>query len=68
MRRTQPADSLPGVRPVAWAPDGVVEALELEGASWLLAVQWHPELQREEGSPQRLLFTELVVRASYRAR
>lgn len=48
------------LRPVAWAPDGVVEALELEGAPWLTAVQWHPELQQEPGSPQARPFVELV--------
>lgn len=32
-----------GLRPVAFAPDGVVEALESPGARFLLAVQWHPE-------------------------
>ncbi|GAA4732891.1 gamma-glutamyl-gamma-aminobutyrate hydrolase family protein [Phytohabitans rumicis] len=31
-----------GLRPVAWAADGTVEALELPGTP-LLAVQWHPE-------------------------
>jgi putative glutamine amidotransferase len=33
------------LRPVAWAEDGVVEALEPEcpGGQWLLLVQWHPE-------------------------
>jgi putative glutamine amidotransferase len=57
-----------GLRPVAFAPDGVVEALELLGAPWLLAVQWHPELQQEPGSPQRLLFAELVRWAERRCR
>jgi len=28
---------------VAWAPDRVVEALELPGARFALGVQWHPE-------------------------
>lgn len=33
-----------GLRPVAHAPDGLVEAFELEAAhSFALAVQWHPE-------------------------
>jgi len=51
-----------GLRAVACAPDGVVEAVELEGAPFVLAVQWHPELQREPGSPQRRLFGSLVAR------
>lgn len=34
----------PGLRALAWAPDGLVEAFELEGArTFALAVQWHPE-------------------------
>ena len=32
-----------GVVPVAWAEDGVIEAVELEGDAWVLGVQW--ELQ-----------------------
>jgi putative glutamine amidotransferase len=34
-----------GLTPVAWAPDGTVEALEDETGR-LLAVQWHPEVDR----------------------
>jgi putative glutamine amidotransferase len=56
-----------GLRAVAWAEDATVEALELEGAPWLLAVQWHPELQLEAGSPQRRLFEALVGAAGGRA-
>jgi putative glutamine amidotransferase len=35
----------PGLRAVAWAEDGVIEAAEsVDAASpWMLAVQWHPE-------------------------
>lgn len=52
-----------GLRAVAWAEDATVEALELERAPWLQAVQWHPELQLEEGSPHRRLFERLVEQA-----
>lgn len=33
------------LRPVAWARDGLVEAVEYdaEGAAWTVGVQWHPE-------------------------
>lgn len=38
------AQLAPGLRAVAHAPDGLVEAFEVEGASaFSLAVQWHPE-------------------------
>jgi putative glutamine amidotransferase len=53
-----------GLRAVAWAEDGTVEAVELAERPEVLAVQWHPELQAAEpGSPQRLLFASLVERA-----
>jgi gamma-glutamyl-gamma-aminobutyrate hydrolase PuuD len=55
-----------GLRAVAWAEDGVVEAIELEGAPWLFAVQWHPELEIEDGSPQRRLFEAFVAEAARR--
>lgn len=33
-----------GIRPVAWAADGTVEAVEfLQPRGWFLGVQWHPE-------------------------
>src|SRR5690606_35945071 len=32
------------LRATAWAPDGVIEAVELrEGDEWMMGVQWHPE-------------------------
>ncbi|MGP4052953.1 gamma-glutamyl-gamma-aminobutyrate hydrolase family protein [Streptomyces sp. 2A115] len=34
----------PGLTPSAHATDGTVEALELPGSSWVLGVQWHPEM------------------------
>jgi putative glutamine amidotransferase len=34
----------PGLAPVAWAPDGVLEVTEWTGHDWWLrGVQWHPE-------------------------
>jgi putative glutamine amidotransferase len=37
------ADTGAGLHPVAWADDGVVEAVEASGARFLLGVQWHAE-------------------------
>jgi len=37
-------DLAPGLRPVATAPDGIVEAVVLEGHPFYFGVQWHPEL------------------------
>lgn len=45
-------------RAVAWADDGTVEAIEVEGAPHVLAVQWHPEMLRHR--PEHLaLFQQL---------
>jgi putative glutamine amidotransferase len=33
-----------GLEAVAWAPDGIVEAVEDPSRPFLLAVQWHPEV------------------------
>lgn len=37
-----------GARAVAWAPDGVIEAIELADAPNVLGVQWHPEMLRHD--------------------
>ncbi|GIW35864.1 MAG: gamma-glutamyl-gamma-aminobutyrate hydrolase [Meiothermus sp.] len=41
-------DLAPGLRPVATATDGIVEAVALEGHPFYLGVQWHPELLPEQ--------------------
>jgi putative glutamine amidotransferase len=41
-------DLAPGLRSVAVAPDGVVEAVQLEGHPFFFGVQWHPELLPEQ--------------------
>lgn len=58
-----------GLRPVAVAEDGVVEALErVEGAGPLIAIQWHPEDNAAEDAKQHALFQWLVDNArAYRA-
>ncbi|MBT8211582.1 MAG: gamma-glutamyl-gamma-aminobutyrate hydrolase family protein [Acidimicrobiia bacterium] len=55
-----------GLRPVAWADDGVVEALQHEDEDWdLLAVQWHPEyLGDRDDIHSHRLFDALVAAAS----
>jgi putative glutamine amidotransferase len=47
-----------GLREVAWAEDGIVEAVEDPGKSFLVGVLWHPEA----GEDQRL-FEQLVEAA-----
>jgi putative glutamine amidotransferase len=45
---------------VGHAPDGVVEALELPGAPFVVAVQWHPEDMVGEFESARRLFSAFV--------
>ena len=56
-----------GLRPVAWADDDTVEAIEAEGHPELLAVQWHPEETADRDPAQQRLFDWLVDRARGRA-
>ena len=57
-----------GVEPVAWADDGIVEALELEGDAWVLGVQW--ELQESWKEDARMLggFADFAAAAGLRSR
>ncbi len=43
-----------GLKGLAWAEDGVVEAIGMKGRDDVIAVQWHPELLPEEEASQRL--------------
>ena len=51
----QGAKNIPSVlKPVAYAPDGLVEAVELPNHRFGMAVQWHPEWLTDQLSTQRL--------------
>ena len=59
------ATPAPGLRPVAWSEDGVIEAMESEDSDWpLLAVQWHPENLVGTEPAARTLFDELIAAAA----
>ncbi|MGE0387329.1 MAG: gamma-glutamyl-gamma-aminobutyrate hydrolase family protein [Gammaproteobacteria bacterium] len=47
----------------ATAPDGLVEAVELPGHPWLVAVQWHPELTAATDALQHRLFEGFITAA-----
>jgi putative glutamine amidotransferase len=50
-----------GLAAVAWAPDQIIEGLELTDASrFVLGVQWHPEELVSHSEPARRLFAALV--------
>jgi putative glutamine amidotransferase len=54
----------PGLRPVAWAPDGVIEGLESpDPAAFVVGVQWHPEELATADPGARRLFVALVEAA-----
>jgi putative glutamine amidotransferase len=50
----------PGLRVAARAPDGVVEAVEVEGYRFACAVQWHPEELAGQDRRAQRLFDALV--------
>lgn len=52
-----------GLKPAAYADDGLIEACELPGYPWLVAVQWHPELVAATDPTQQGLFDALVKAA-----
>lgn len=57
-------DLAPGLKPSAWAEDGLVEAVEDTGDQWLMAVQWHPEeMHADASAPDRGLFRGLIREA-----
>lgn len=56
-----------GLREVAWAADGVVEAVEMAGNRFVVGVQWHPEDLVGHDAAARNLFAALVDAARRRA-
>ena len=52
----------PGLKAVAFAPDGLIEAVEKDDQPFCFAVQWHPEWLTDQ-EPMRRLF-QAFIRAS----
>jgi putative glutamine amidotransferase len=55
-------DLAPGLLPIAYAPDGLVEGIELPNHKFALAVQWHPEWMTTH-EEMRKLFREFIEAA-----
>jgi putative glutamine amidotransferase len=54
-----------GLRESAWAPDGVIEGVDMPDApGMVLAVQWHPEDLVDHDPTARKLFSALVAAAT----
>ncbi len=54
------------LRPVAFAPDGVVEAVEDTTGRFILGVQWHPERGWKDDPFAKALFTAFIDKARLR--
>ena len=50
----------PGLTACAWAPDGIIEALEKPDYPFLLGVQWHPEYLCREDKAAAGLFSGFI--------
>jgi putative glutamine amidotransferase len=57
------AQPAPVLIPTAFAPDGVVEALEIPGKHFALSVQWHPEDLVDDDPAMQRLFDAFVQAA-----
>lgn len=55
-----------GLVATGWARDGLVEVVELEGASWVVGVQWHPEDTAAVDAAQQGLFDALLAQVATR--
>ena len=50
-----------GFKAAAWSPDGLIEAVEpLDGAGFVLGVQWHPEALYQTHNVWQRLFAEFI--------
>ncbi len=58
-------DLAPGLKAVGFAPDGIIEAIELPGHPFGMAVQWHPEWLTDQECMRRL-FESFVKAAEVR--
>ena len=53
-----------GLRVSAVAPDGMVEAVELDQAAFVVGVQWHPEVFDFSNTQTKRLFEAFIDAAS----
>jgi putative glutamine amidotransferase len=58
----------PGWQAAAYAPDGLIEAVEHGNHPWAIALQWHPELSSAEDPLQQRIFDAFITAAQTRER
>ena len=58
----------PSLHASAWAPDGVVEAIESSSQRFFLGVQWHPEFLFDRHHRHRRLFEAFIASAGRKGR
>ncbi len=56
-----------GLHAVAVAPDGLVEAVERTGRSFMLGIQWHPEFMPRDDKEQSIFRSFAAAAAQHRA-
>ena len=49
-----------GLKAMAVAPDGIIEALQMEGKRFVWAIQWHPEYLFETDPNSQVLFSHFI--------
>ena len=60
-------DVAPGLEVTAYAPDGVIEGLDMPGKRFVMSVQWHPESLWEHDPAALAIFEAFVAAARARA-
>jgi putative glutamine amidotransferase len=56
-----PEDVAQELEQVAWATDGVLEAVVMRNRTWVVGVQWHPEVMAPVDERERRLFSRFVA-------
>lgn len=49
-----------GLKAMAVAPDGIIEAIQMEGKRFVWAIQWHPEYLFETDTNSQVLFSHFI--------
>ncbi|MGH8998130.1 MAG: gamma-glutamyl-gamma-aminobutyrate hydrolase family protein, partial [Acidimicrobiia bacterium] len=53
-----------GLSVVAWAPDGIAEAVEFSTGGWVVGIQWHAEATAAADPAQQAIFDAFVEQVS----